>query len=39
MILEFVRAERDSLRPGGRLAVAAERLQTNDPVQLLAAIS
>jgi hypothetical protein len=35
MILEFVRAERDSPRQG-RLA-AAERLQTNDPVQLLAA--
>jgi hypothetical protein len=36
MILAFVRAERDSRARG---AWHAERLQTNDPVQLLAAIS
>jgi hypothetical protein len=37
MVLEFVRAERSSPRQGARLAAAAERLKSNDPVQLLAA--
>ncbi|SEE66442.1 hypothetical protein SAMN05444161_6601 [Rhizobiales bacterium GAS191] len=37
MVAEFVRAERDSPRQGARQAAAAERLRTDDPVQLLAA--
>jgi hypothetical protein len=39
MVLEFVQADRDSPQHGARVAAAAERLQTDDPVQLLAAFA